>query len=656
MRRKEIRIFACLIVACGLLVATGFRIAPEAQAAASLGVRTEVQFDFTDSEDGKNHVPTIEVYKGDFATGITTVERYYYPEKAFPIRKDTGSRGNNEGTYLLPSSNGYIAYWTTTKPTKLGEKDVTSLLYSFDLTTKKWGLVAEAPGLEITFFPRFGAYATIPPYGKINQSDKAMNAKTYDLKTKRLILSTHDTPKEDGDTLKYLVGREKTEIGYDKKPFKYTAAILFKLDKQGRKTELGDFYELNKEKPLSTKVGDLTYTNYYDKKKKEEFFGFNKGKTFTPLDDPGYESEFSFSPNDKYVFITEYPSNRNKYARTVDYKTKIVDAKTGKILHVLPMFNNINFYFLLDWNYGDEIVRLNFWEADGGVTAGYVHLASGTYTQAQDSKQENERTHHFYAYNGSYEGLLSPQTPAHLTIDGQTVGYGGQGTFVSEKGKWFVGAQDFADRIGGTVTVGSKDLTLKAGERSVTIALTNTVAAFGKQFVSVNELARGFGYVTAQYSGGEYGPRSIALYSSGYTEKQFLAQHPEAESVNEYDEGYYKLNAGIPEFVGGKSEEYRTYVNGGMINLITFKNGRLHGIELEKSLDSMERGVSYYDPQKTVLKALGTGKQYASNDRWGDRAAMFAYPSNGFTKLLMFKYGSFTGEVYIIDEDSPTAT
>ncbi|MFC5530152.1 hypothetical protein [Cohnella yongneupensis] len=645
MSRKSTRIKLYVLLALSVLATSLLRGGYEtAQAAASPGVRTEVEFDFSLSSDKKSWIPQVTVYKGDFSTGITTTEHDAYLEKAIPYKNDSSPRCSRDRTALVKGQDGYVAYWVSCYSNKVGKTESeTYFLYSFDLATKKWGVVAETPGLEITLFPSFGAYATNPPYDSDSYDIEDLNVKTYDLKTKKLLLKTRDVPRADGESLRYIVYQA------EKKPSRNVTELDFKLDKQGRKTNLGNFKGLNYSEPINKKIGSLTYTNYDDKKKKEAFFGFYKGKTFTPLDDPGYDSKVEFSPNDKYLFITEYPSNRNKYAHTVDYKTKIVDPKTGKILHVLPMFNNVNYYFLLDWNYGDEIVRVNFFYKNGSTISGYVQLASGIYTQAPDTRQENELTHHFYAYSGSYEGLLSPLTPGALMIDGQPVVYHGQGAFVAENGKWYVGVQDFADRIGGTVMVGAKDLTLKAGEQSVKIALENSVAAFGKRYASVTELAKGLGYATVLYSGGEMGPRTISIYSANFTEEQFLAQHPEAK-VMEDEAGYLKMNGVVPEFVAEDASEYHTYANGGLIDFITFKQGKLHSIETEKSLYAIEKGISYYDPQKKVLKAYGTGKKSTVKYRWNYTADMYVYPYKGYQNIQMIMHGNYIGEFVILDE------
>ncbi|MBW5447209.1 hypothetical protein GE107_14220 [Cohnella sp. CFH 77786] len=626
----------------------------KSQAAGSSGVRTEVEFHYEASSDGQSWFPQITVYKGDFSTGITTTEKYTYTEKA--ISKKGDFNNCSEQPYLIKRSNGYVAYWNTCHPIKWGKSSsVTSLLLSFDLTTQKWEVVAETPGLNITFFPVFGAYTTMPPYESSNTNRKSLNAKTYDLTTKKLLLTSVSVPNEEGDSLRYIVYREQTGIDhYSKKPFKYEAHVEFKLDKQGRKTEISEVQGVVSQSEKKIRIGKLTYTGYKDTKKKEDFYGYYKDNKFTPLDDPGYSSAGSFSPNNKYLIITMFPNDRNKWAHTVEYKTKIVEAKTGKILYVLPMYANINYYHFYDWNYGDELVRVNFWTDNMKLRNGYLNLKTGIYTQALDNAQENDRTHHFYKYDGKYEELLSPLTPPHLTVDGKTVVYHGQGAFVAENGKWFVGVQDFADSIGGTVSLGTNDLTLKAGGRSVTIALANTVAAFGKRYASINDLGKGLGYVTALYNGREQGPRNIALYSARFTEEQFLSQNPEAKMLDSHN-GYYKLNAGAPEFVSEDSQSH-SYRLGGYTDIITFKDGKLQCIESEISLDAMDRRIERFEPMKNVLKAYGTGKKYTLNVRWGFDANIYAFPSQGYTRLLVFQNSSFDSDIVIIEEASPSTT
>ncbi|MBO9600407.1 MAG: hypothetical protein J7559_21625, partial [Cohnella sp.] len=286
---------------------------------------------------------------------------------------------------------------------------------------------------------------------------------------------------------------------------------------------------------------------------------------------------------------------------------------------------------------------------------GYLNLKTGIYTQALDNDQENDMTHHYYKFDGKYEGLLSPLTPPHLTVDGETVVYHGQGAFVADNGKWFVGVQDFADAIGGTITSGTKDLTLKAGERSITIALADTVAAFGKRYASISELGKGLGYVATQYNGQVLGPKSIALYSARYTEERFLQQNQEAILL-EMNKGYYKMNGGVPEFIEDESGEIHSYRTGSYNDILTFKEGRLYNVESEFSLDSKDKKIERFEPVKYVMKTYGTGKKFTANVRWGYSANLYVYPSQGYTKLLVFQGSSFDSDIVIIEEDAPSTT
>jgi hypothetical protein len=92
------------------------------------------------------------------------------------------------------------------------------------------------------------------------------------------------------------------------------------------------------------------------------FIGLKNPNVYTPLTRAGTEALVTFSPKDKYLLITEYKLDSKTGKRGSSYVTRIVDASTGKVMWELAVYDRKYKNHMYNWNYGDELVELYFFD------------------------------------------------------------------------------------------------------------------------------------------------------------------------------------------------------------------------------------------------------------------------------------------------------
>ena len=124
----------------------------------------------------------------------------------------------------------------------------------------------------------------------------------------------------------------KIENKKDAKGNEYEGEVWYEMAPNGSMKKLTSLLPSANVK-WEKKVGALVYANYYDTKKKTWFVGSKKSgdAAYAPISRAGMETSSYFSPNDKYLLITEYKLDAKKKER-LSYVTLVVDVKTGRFL------------------------------------------------------------------------------------------------------------------------------------------------------------------------------------------------------------------------------------------------------------------------------------------------------------------------------------
>ncbi|QJD84374.1 hypothetical protein [Cohnella herbarum] len=619
-------------------------------------VRTDISFDYDSRTDSKQWIPRATITSGDFSNGNITVDKYSFPEFALEapakgeLSDNCGFKKNN--VHWVQTSKGDKVYWADCYSVKassssIGFMKIVSRLYEFDVATKQIKLVKEAPDRFIDFYPSFGGYSI---YKKDYYNDQVGTDRfhIYSIATNKLVKKVHSVNGEGsenaimnrynrapapGALIVIELTQTKVEPGSDKFYSKlgnmYYIERTLELFKDGKSKELV-FNKNQASREWEKKVGVLLYAKYYDSKKKQWFVGYstNNGKSFTSISQTGMDATAAFSPNNKYVIVTEVPLNRNKRSKTVDYSTTIVDAATGKTLRKLPIFGSNNFYHTFYWKYGDEMVGVYFFDYKGSKD-GYLNLSSGKFTLASDYAERWKVSKN----SGSFADLLSPETPPRLILDGKPVSFEEQGPFLAADGQWYVGVSDFAEAVKARMTESRGIVTLSNGAESIKLKSDALISLNGLVYAPVNELTAGFGIVAAFDHGlpGENGKRQLFLYSNRMNQEQFLATYPEAVRVN--NQAFYRSIGGnqVERVTGAKTEGYATY---GIYNELyfTFKDGKLISIDNGLYPSATMKGLqNYEDKFNSVIQAYGAAKSIKSGS-----GEILVYPSKDHMKVFYF--------------------
>ncbi|BBI30804.1 hypothetical protein [Cohnella abietis] len=468
-------------------------------------IRTDVNFEYVVDRTSGDAVPTVTITTTDYADGYASHKDTYSFEnlaiKKLSIGKlDFDSYQSSGNMYSLEGSSK--VYWNDNYTIKSKTELYISRLYEFDRVTKKMKVIKELTGKSryngrIDIYPKFKAYAINPDS---YNSDNKNNVEIYSLFSNKLLgkvgfvrmesqeVSLNDTANRFTRLLApktLLVGKYEKMIG--DRGQAYVGYSLFEMSSSGSVTKLEDLPK-NAKVMWEKKVGTITYANYYDTKSKHWFIGSKtSGKSsYTPLTRVGTDAVAYFSPNDKYLIITEYKLDAKTKKRT-SYVTLVIDAKKGKLLYELPAFNIKSKYHDYRWAYGDDLVRVYCF---GYARDGYLNLSTGIFTSSYNESRVDETT----SYTGNYADLLSPEISPAFMLDNDTrITLPAQGAFFSDKGIWYVGLNDFAEAIGATVTNEDGKLTVSRNNKVMKINPVTIISFRNQAYVPMKDLRSGLG-------------------------------------------------------------------------------------------------------------------------------------------------------------------
>ncbi|WP_042167915.1 hypothetical protein [Paenibacillus gorillae] len=265
-----------------------------------------------------------------------------------------------------------------------------------------------------------------------------------------------------------IINLDVNKTGKDKtgKSFTYSGNDLYELLPDGSKKQI-EYSQVNywdATTGWTNKIGNVVYGSYYDKQSKTWLIGYKTGSSssYKPLTQTGTESRVDFSPNLKYIIITEYKKDAKTGKRTNEYRSIIVDGQTGKVLRTLGAYNRKYVYFIYNWKYGDELVELNF---NNYARDGYLNLSTGIFVS-----KYSEWTYSYGSYSGDFSELLSPErSPEILVNDTLHVNLSAPGVFLAGNYLWYLSVSDFALEIGASVSVADKKVIVKLDNKQFTV-------------------------------------------------------------------------------------------------------------------------------------------------------------------------------------------
>ncbi|BBI31297.1 hypothetical protein [Cohnella abietis] len=633
MRRKII-IVAALIA----MLVTSVSVV---SAKDSSRIRTTVAFTYSLSSDKSEVIPTVTVTSQDYSTGSAQQQSYSFPNQKISIpanasynEMDTSkpeslrtSCGSYTGTYHFQMSSGLKAYQVdcySVYNNKTGNRTQPkhSRILEFDLKTKKLRVLRSVDsdseytgyvGLEM--YRNFKGYAVKTDEKAVAHEDySSKKVQVYSLETNKPIAVLNDYPREESINpltgnydkildIQAVVIQEYELLKGNAANYGYSISYAgksylvknYQLYADGRKTEL--FGNKNiATKRWEKKIGSLRYAYYYDSKKKAWFVGYSKGGSYFPLSESSAMAIASFSPNDKYLLISNYFTDPKTRKRTGKYTTTVVDTSTAKVLHVLPAFEEYNRDHGFQW-ISDDLVYVRF---NNPNYSGYLHVPTGILT-----KHEGERYYdNASLYSGSYSNLLTPESPYEILIDGRNVSYSTQGPFHLYKGEeqWMIPLDDFARGIGAAVKTTKSGWQVSQNNQVLDISREKAVIFRNQAFVPFASLTENLGIVAAievNYK--------LLLFTNQITEEQLKVAFPKATLVD-YD---FKalIDGKLTSLDESTREVYHMYRVEGE-TLVLFQNGHLVSVIGASYPSKTARGVELHEGKgkNAMLKKYGTVK------------------------------------------------
>ncbi|MFF2093010.1 hypothetical protein [Paenibacillus sp. NPDC058174] len=235
----------------------------------------------------------------------------------------------------------------------------------------------------------------------------------------------------------------------------------------------------------TNKVGTIVYGSYYDKASKTWLIGYKtkSSSSYKPLTKKGTESRVEFSPNLKYMLITEFKKDAKTGKRTNEYLTTIIDGQTGKVLRTLAAYNRKYVHFTYNWKYGDELVELSF---NSYARDGYLNLSTGLFVS-----KYREWTDTYGSYSGDFSKLLSPERSPEILVNNTLhVNLSAPGVFLADNYLWYVSVSDFASKIGASVTVSDKKVIVKLDNKEFTADPKTVITFRNRMYIPMQDFRK----------------------------------------------------------------------------------------------------------------------------------------------------------------------
>jgi hypothetical protein len=593
----------------------------------ALGILTEVSFRYDTYSNKKKWIPEVTVATSDYTNGITTHETFINSEALVPVKKGVtldSCGGWGDRSYLIKTKGQLVGYWDacyteTTKKNGKETKKIVAQLFSFDLTSKEWKLVAKGNNELIMFYSNFRGYAVFPDYfGQINNFEKKV--KIYALDSNKLVTTLTDIKWDEnfnyvdkfldenkGNRLLYYSesASDLIESGKITSKESYTSGFVrMALKNDGTIKQIPENIYFDS---LPVTIGNLKY-DYEIPKENKSLFGYWKNKKFYPLHDKTKTASASFSPNKKYLIVTLIPADRIIGSRTVEYSTLVLNAKTAEIMYDLPIYSDINYFHMYTWLYGDEIARINFW-THLDVPNVNLHLKSGIVTTAENGRQYNNRSYTNVHYSGDYNQLISPEVPASISFNGIQIKYTGQGSFLGEDGYWYVPIRDFADSVGLSLSVSQKKVMLSSDRYTAQLDLKDAIVISGRAYFPYPLLADKLGAeAVTMYD--YYKGATINSFTADLTEQELLANNPNIQT-NKRSISVYAFD-GKNIQIHDLSDEYKSYRTDSY-DILVFKDEKLVNIN-SSSIVTLQNTENPSINMKDIIAINGKGTRKKLTD------------------------------------------
>ncbi|ETT53141.1 hypothetical protein C162_07809 [Paenibacillus sp. FSL R7-269] len=530
MMKQYIRILMSLMVLM-ILIAIGknnFGFAAE-----SKQLRTEVVFNYDKEDITGKLIPTVKVSVFNYIDNSLLKEEYKYPELS--IKND--SNGNDFAGYEEYAIIDNKAYWSVTNdlvPITAGNY---ARLYEFDLGSKKLKIIKQVRAiyrpLRINLYPNFKGYSISLDRSILdNKPHRENDIEIYTLPDNKLLTKVNYVRGEgirENNRGKYVIPLPKSDhlligminkssikpsrqhsaywlsfkgkTGHVEREFEtykigkdYYSEQGYELTHEGTKTEFEEPPDVSIEverwryiyfgSPFTYKVGNIRYSGFYDAKMGTNVVGYTtNGKDYTLYTRAGVKPDASFSPNKKYLIITQNEFNPKTGISTGKYDTLIIDTATAKVIHKLPVFENKGLSHIYEWDYGDELVGVYFFDR---IKSGYLNVSTGIFVK-QDFGESSSSAKRYGTNN---ENLLSPEISRQLILDGNELRISGQGPFISGAGLWYVPLDDFAKGVAATVSEKAGGLTISRGDITVPIQAGTVIRFKNRVYVPLDELKR----------------------------------------------------------------------------------------------------------------------------------------------------------------------
>jgi len=463
-------------------------------------IRTDFEFEYSIDEATGNAVPTLKIEYTDYADGYSrTAETLTFLDLA--VKKPANGKLDFISNQHVPDTH-HVAdinkiYWNNNYTIKSTKEVYVSRLYEYDKTTKAMKVVKEVTGTKryngrIDFFPNFKGYAVNPDsYDSSNKNDveiyalpgnkllgKAGFAHDYDSDLNFWDYSRIMAPR----TL--MVGMNEKMIGVYGQT--YSGYARYEMTSKGAKKKLTDLPATAKVK-WEKKIGSIAYAKYYDSNQKTWLIG-RKGagkSSYVPYTHAGTEAQASFSPGNKYLLVTEYQIDAKTKNRK-SYISLVIDANTGNVLRKLPQYNRKHVNHDYIWDYGDELVRVYFYEYS---RAGYLNVATGIFVGSYQTNPNDASS-----YSGNYADLLSPEISPSVILNQQSmIDLSAQGPFLSDQNIWYVGLNALANALGATVTAQDGAWTVTGNNKTWAVKPETVISFRNQAYVPLKDFRSGLG-------------------------------------------------------------------------------------------------------------------------------------------------------------------
>lgn len=502
-------------------------------AAESKQLRTEVEFSYDNDDINGSLIPTVNISVFDYTDNSLIKEEYKYPELAIK----NASKGKGFSGYEEHAIINNKAYWSVTDDLVPITAGNFARLYEFDLSSKKLQIIKQVKAkykpIVIYLYPNFKGYSISLDRDNLNTKPHRENdIEIYTLPDNKLLTKVNYVRGEgirENNRNKYIIPLPKSDhliigminkssikptrqhsaywlsfkgkTGHVQREFEtykigqdYYSEQGYELSHEGTKTEFEETPDISIEvekwryiyfgSPFTYKVGNIRYSRFYDTKMGTNAVGYTtNGKDYTLYTRPGVKPDTSFSPNKKYLIITQNEFNAKTGINTGKYDTLIIDTVTAKVIHKLPAYEKGLVRY--EWDYGDELVRINV-HNNNQVKTGYLNISTGIYVK-EDSSESSLSAKRYGANN---ENLLSPEVSRKLVLDGNELKMSGQGPFLSWSGVWYVPLDDFTKGVAATIAEEGENINISKGDVTESIQ-SNTIIRFkNRVYVPLDELKR----------------------------------------------------------------------------------------------------------------------------------------------------------------------